>query len=452
MLAILCTFTTDRISAQAADMQDCVALVAFYDSNAEALGGVAAVALKFEGNVLVISKPYNGIEDAAVSILVTGTGNAYGLGGYEEAEVFDNVDCWLWELNTSMDNYKDAFGDSAFLDIDDAHQNEKVTAVYIDRDTTDIKTQSMTLVDFDESGRLTADQYPSSARYPLAMVNGDRKLVGICFGNGIAWGLGDSANFYAGASQASPGEKDPPSGERQPESSGEEKAPPLPEREEKPSESPSEEKPSGSPGEEKASPAPPEREESPSGSAAGNNGSTGSDSSSSMTGVVAAIVLVAVVIALIMIIVIKKKKTASAPTYVPAPEPAPQAAPAPSPIPYPSTLPVVSDKPVSPSKFWLVAKGGCMNGRVYPVEGSGVITIGREVSSVIRYPADTVGVSRVHAKLYWESGRLMLMDCNSTSGTFLQRQGKLTPMNPVAVQSGDIFYVGEKTNSFEIKD
>ena len=46
----------------------------------------------------------------------------------------------------------------------------------------------------------------------------------------------------------------------------------------------------------------------------------------------------------------------------------------------------------------------------------------------------------------------MLMDCNSTSGTFLKRIGKLMPMNPVALQSGDIFYIGEKANSFEIKN
>lgn len=90
-----------------------------------------------------------------------------------------------------------------------------------------------------------------------------------------------------------------------------------------------------------------------------------------------------------------------------------------------------------------------MNGRVYPVEQN-EITIGRDAAMVIRFPADTPGVSRIHAKLYWQGDQLMLMDCNSTSGTFLKRLGKLTPMAPVAVQSGDVFYIGEKANSFEI--
>lgn len=90
-----------------------------------------------------------------------------------------------------------------------------------------------------------------------------------------------------------------------------------------------------------------------------------------------------------------------------------------------------------------------MNGRVYPIEQS-EITIGRDASMVIRFPADTRGVSRIHAKLYWQGSQLMLMDCNSTSGTFLKRQGKLAPMAPVAVQSGDVFYIGEKANCFEI--
>jgi len=120
-----------------------------------------------------------------------------------------------------------------------------------------------------------------------------------------------------------------------------------------------------------------------------------------------------------------------------------------APVPSPGAREVVSGKRQQSRKLWLVAKGGCMNGRVYPV-GQNEITIGRDAAMVIRFPADTVGVSRIHAKLYWQGGQLMLMDCNSTSGTFLKRQGKLTPMAPVAVESGDVFYIGEKANSFEI--
>ena len=46
---------------------------------------------------------------------------------------------------------------------------------------------------------------------------------------------------------------------------------------------------------------------------------------------------------------------------------------------------------------------------------------------------------------------LMLMDLNSTSGTFIQGFGKLQPMQPVEVSAGSVFYIGEKKNAFVIK-
>lgn len=101
-------------------------------------------------------------------------------------------------------------------------------------------------------------------------------------------------------------------------------------------------------------------------------------------------------------------------------------------------------------ELWIAAIGGYMKGRVYPVEKSG-ISIGRNPDSVICFPKNMAGVSRVHAKLYWQEGRLMLMDCNSTSGTFLKRSGRMEPMQPEEIKDGDIFYIGEKKNSFEVK-
>lgn len=102
------------------------------------------------------------------------------------------------------------------------------------------------------------------------------------------------------------------------------------------------------------------------------------------------------------------------------------------------------------NKYWLSAQGGYMNGRVYPIEEKG-ITIGRDLSNIVNYPKDTRGVSRTHAKLYWNHNHLMLMDLNSTSGTFVKGVGKLQPMQPVEVHSGSVFYIGEKKNAFIIK-
>ncbi|MEY8391618.1 FHA domain-containing protein [Lachnospiraceae bacterium 45-W7] len=102
------------------------------------------------------------------------------------------------------------------------------------------------------------------------------------------------------------------------------------------------------------------------------------------------------------------------------------------------------------TQLWLAARGGYMDGRVYAIAQSG-ITIGRDVSNVVNYPKDVAGVSRTHAKLFWENGRLKLMDCNSSYGTFLKGKGKLSPMNPVEVKTGDVFYIAEKNNRFEIR-
>lgn len=114
--------------------------------------------------------------------------------------------------------------------------------------------------------------------------------------------------------------------------------------------------------------------------------------------------------------------------------------------PVPPTVPVQQE-----TGLWLAARGGYMDGRVYPIEQGGV-TIGRDVSNMVNYPKDVAGVSRTHAKLFWENGSLKLMDCNSSYGTFLKGTGKLQPMCPVEIKVGDVFYIAEKNNRFEIKN
>lgn len=97
----------------------------------------------------------------------------------------------------------------------------------------------------------------------------------------------------------------------------------------------------------------------------------------------------------------------------------------------------------------IIAVGGCMNGRTYPVGGK-EITFGRDASATVCFPADAKGVSRQHCRIFWQNGTLMLMDTGSSYGTFTQA-GKLPPMKPVPVKSGDVFYIGEKRNGFKIQ-
>lgn len=103
----------------------------------------------------------------------------------------------------------------------------------------------------------------------------------------------------------------------------------------------------------------------------------------------------------------------------------------------------------SGSRVQVVAVGGYMNGRIYPV-GAHEIVFGRDAAATVRFPADAKGVSRQHCRLFWQNGTLMLMDSGSSYGTYTQ-EGKLQPMHPVAVKSGDVFYIGEKKNCFKIQ-
>lgn len=98
----------------------------------------------------------------------------------------------------------------------------------------------------------------------------------------------------------------------------------------------------------------------------------------------------------------------------------------------------------------LIAVGGYLNGRTYPVDGN-EITFGRDASATVRFPADAKGVSRQHCRLFWQNGTLMLMDSGSSYGTYTQA-GKLQPMHPVVVKSGDVFYIGEKKNCFKVEN
>lgn len=93
--------------------------------------------------------------------------------------------------------------------------------------------------------------------------------------------------------------------------------------------------------------------------------------------------------------------------------------------------------------------GGYLNGRVYPIPAEG-ITIGREPDNSIRYPAHTPGISRHHAKLFWQNNQLLLLDVGSSNGTYLNQLGRISSMRPVPLNNGDVFYLGEKMNGFEI--
>lgn len=287
--------------------------------------------------------------------------------------------------------------ESAFLTPEAVSPNEKATAYYHYESNGEVIAggTEVTVRGINADGYLEADDYPTGILYPASLVSGQGQLVGILLGDNVCVPLS------GGQSAAAP------------------TAPPLP-----------------------------SRETSTSTATVNGNVSPQPKGESWMLGVIG--LIGAAILVVLIIILAGRKKPASGNANRTAAS---------------GVSGNTGDTMMSSGAFassaggkssasgkvqlWLLAKGGCMNGRVYPIEQS-EITIGRDASMVIRFPADTRGVSRIHAKLYWQGSQLMLMDCNSTSGTFLKRQGKLAPMAPVAVQSGDVFYIGEKANCFEI--
>lgn len=180
---------------------------------------------------------------------------------------------------------------------------------------------------------------------------------------------------------------------------------------------------------------------------------------------IGSIISVVAVIGIICLVFRKKSKGKQQPPqpYQAAPPPAPmpqQPTPQQSPSGFPDytpTAPYARPTPAAPLRPQamggsLMGIGGVMSGRAYPV-GNQEMVIGRDVSCGIRFPADTKGISRNHCKVFRNggSGQFMLMDCNSTYGTYLKGYGKLQPQKPVALKNGDTFYLGSDKNGFTIK-
>lgn len=111
-----------------------------------------------------------------------------------------------------------------------------------------------------------------------------------------------------------------------------------------------------------------------------------------------------------------------------------------------------------PSRLYLSCRGGYQDGLVFPLQN--VVTIGRAGGNDIRYPDDYPNVSRKHATvaLSYNGGRptVMLKD-TSSCGTYLKRgsigensASRIQRDVPVELHPGDVFYLAEHENRFEL--
>lgn len=106
--------------------------------------------------------------------------------------------------------------------------------------------------------------------------------------------------------------------------------------------------------------------------------------------------------------------------------------------------------PTYPANNYAVAINAvCVRGSLAgkSVNGS-LIYIGRDPSRCqMVFPENEPGISRVHCMLRLNGNSIELVDMNSSNGTFLTTGYRLTPNVPVALRSGDSFYLALPTNT-----
>lgn len=151
-------------------------------------------------------------------------------------------------------------------------------------------------------------------------------------------------------------------------------------------------------------------------------------------GAVAAVIVIAAVI--IVILALKNKKSASPATKTEAVAPA-----------------AVKTEAINQSvakKYYLLGVNGVFAGKKFAIDDRAVF--GRDSRQCnVAFPESQPGVSSIHCELVRSGSVLTLKDCNSTYGTFLKDGKKLTPNVPVVLNSGDKFFIGDKSNEFEVR-
>lgn len=123
------------------------------------------------------------------------------------------------------------------------------------------------------------------------------------------------------------------------------------------------------------------------------------------------------------------------PAYVPPPVPPPPPAPQP--------------QAVQPQ---IVGIAGVYAGNLFPMNPNGIM-MGRDtVACQLVFPESTKGISRHHCVVRYlpETGMFVINDIGSSYGTFLIN-GTKSGSTPTAIKTGERFYLGSKSNMFEVR-
>lgn len=98
----------------------------------------------------------------------------------------------------------------------------------------------------------------------------------------------------------------------------------------------------------------------------------------------------------------------------------------------------------------LVCRSGEFAGCKFPIHMNESVSIGRDLSSNIKFNANTPRISRTHCTVIYD-GTIWLIDNGSSCGTYLDNGTKLSPNARVALQKGSGFWLGSRDVSFYIE-
>jgi len=91
--------------------------------------------------------------------------------------------------------------------------------------------------------------------------------------------------------------------------------------------------------------------------------------------------------------------------------------------------------------YYLLCVRGPLQGKRFEIGANGC-TIGRNPGNSISFPPQTPGVSGNHCRLAAVNGQILLIDNNSTYGTYSGFGQKLNPGTPRPLQVGEAFFLG----------
>ena len=116
----------------------------------------------------------------------------------------------------------------------------------------------------------------------------------------------------------------------------------------------------------------------------------------------------------------------------------------------PEKMPAAAVPAAVAGSYTVSGVAGLYRGQTIPVE-EGNLVFGRDPKTCnLIFPASTAGISRLHCIVKKRSGELLLTDCNSSCGTFLENGTRLAPGEETRMELGQRFYLGNRETMFEV--